>query len=129
MFISITFFNISLCAAYDKVQRFCTIWCHITNVINENIFVWSLIYFDVVQIKIFCTDHVMKKLARNYHNWYQFLLSYSSLYQHEKLLLDSARSLKKSSLVISTFPSSFYKNCSRTFSWFCFIQFANKCMS
>ena len=129
MFISITFSNISLCVAYDKMQRFCTIWCQITIVINENIFVWFLIYFDVVQIKIFCTDHVMKKLARNYHNWYQFLLSYSSLYQHEKLLLDSARSLKKSSLVISTFPSSFYKNCSRTFSWFFFIQFANKCMS
>ena len=40
MHVFITFFNISICFADNKVQQFDTLWCHITNLVNKNIFVW-----------------------------------------------------------------------------------------
>ena len=35
-------------------------WCHISNVVNKNIFVYFFVYHDVIQTKTFYIDHNIK---------------------------------------------------------------------
>ena len=67
--ISIIFFHIFIFIFKNKVQRLYIIWCHITNVVNINIYVWLLyifLYLDVTWIKIFDIDYVIKKVVRTF---------------------------------------------------------------
>ena len=37
--------------------------CHISNIVNKNIFVWLFIYFNIIWIKIFYTDYIIQKVV------------------------------------------------------------------
>ena len=52
----------------DKVQRFYTTWYHITNVIDENIFIWLFIYQDFIWCRTFYIHHIIKEIVLTIFN-------------------------------------------------------------
>ena len=34
--------------------------CHISNIVNKNVFVWLFIYFNIIWIKTFCIDNIIE---------------------------------------------------------------------
>lgn len=58
----INFLNVLGCLVDDKVRTFYTFWCHISDVVYKNIFLWLSIYLDVIRIEIFCIYYVDEKV-------------------------------------------------------------------
>ena len=52
----------------DKVQRFYTTWYHITNVIDENIFIWLFIYQEFIWCRTFYIHHIIKEIVLTIFN-------------------------------------------------------------
>ena len=47
----------------NKVQRLCTIWGHVSNVVNKNNFVGLFVYLDFIWIENFDIDHTIEKVV------------------------------------------------------------------
>ena len=65
------FFNVPIYCFDNKVQRhFYTIHCHMSIVVNNNIFVWFSRFFMILMIgsRFFCIIHVFKKVVRTIFN-------------------------------------------------------------
>ena len=91
MLIYINFVKVSFHITQNKIQKIYIIIfliffdCHIPNIVNKNIFVWLLIYFNITWFKIFYIDNIIKCVVLilvcvvfcvyNFNTYFQFILS------------------------------------------------------
>ena len=60
---STNFFDVPICLVDDDVQRLYTHWCHIPDIVYMNIFGLLFISLDVIRIKTFDIDYIVKKVV------------------------------------------------------------------
>ena len=86
---------VSIGVSENKVQTISTINfyvffdCHIFNIVNKKIFVCLFIYFNIIWIKTFYIDNVIKKVVYSdfYINIFDFITDFYNAFINIKLIL------------------------------------------
>ena len=118
----------SLCVADGNFQGLYAVLCCITNVINENIFVWLFVYFGIILV-LFCLRLLILIVPSKKIVLTIFDINFSyTIYPCTSIIsyfLDFGIYKIIWLIIISAWNPTFSKNVQRFLIWFYLIQFVN----